>query len=66
MNWSRKAPTKPGWYQYRPPDAGLIVSYRIVQAQADRFCSTVQGPVVLPALADRTEEGAQYGAAHVG
>jgi hypothetical protein len=37
-----------------------------IQAQADRFCSTVPRPEVLPALAHRIEEGAQYGAEYVG
>jgi integrase len=34
---------------------------RALQAQADRLCSMGQGPVVLPALAHSTEDGAQYG-----
>ena len=32
MEWSNNPPTEPGLYQYRPPDAGMVVFLEIERA----------------------------------
>ena len=41
MTWTSEKPTKPGLYQYRPPDVGLSLFYEIVQSPDGRLVAKV-------------------------